>query len=106
MSAQPQFDEPRHIDQRVYDLYDELLPRPHRSARVPRACERLVIGGVSALAMAQALFPRYADAQTIMFTDERITAKYVEYPSPAAARQDARLPRAAERGRVSFRQCS
>ena len=41
-----------------------------------------MIGGVSALAMAQALFPRYAEAQTIMFTDERIKAKYVEYPSP------------------------
>jgi len=41
-----------------------------------------VIGGVSALAMAQALFPRYADAQTISFTDSRIKAKYVEYPSP------------------------
>ncbi len=41
-----------------------------------------MIGGVSALAMAQALFPRYADAQTISFTDSRIKAKYVEYPSP------------------------
>jgi carboxymethylenebutenolidase len=42
----------------------------------------LVIGGVSALAMAQALFPRYVQAQTIQFTDTRIKAKYVEYPSP------------------------
>ncbi len=46
--------------------------------------------------MAQALFPRYADAQTISFTDSRIKAKYVSYP--VAGRQlgqDARLPRAA-----------
>ena len=28
------------------------------------------------------MFPRYAQAQTISFTDERIKAKYVEYPSP------------------------
>src|SRR5499427_3349866 len=39
----------------------------------------LVAGG---LAMAQALMPRYANAQTISFTDERIKAHYVNYPSP------------------------
>ena len=84
MSAQPQFDEPRHIDQRVYDLYDEYCHgRIDRREFLARA-SALVIGGVSALAMAQALFPRYADAQTIMFTDERLKAKYVEYPSPGA----------------------
>jgi carboxymethylenebutenolidase len=32
--------------------------------------------------MAQALLPRYARAQTISFTDERIQARYVTYPSP------------------------
>ena len=32
--------------------------------------------------MAQALLPRYAQAQTISFTDERIKARYVTYPSP------------------------
>ena len=42
----------------------------------------LTIGGVSALAMAQALLPRYALAQTISFTDQRIKARYVTYPSP------------------------
>ncbi len=26
--------------------------------------------------------PRYANAQTISFTDERIKAQYVTYPSP------------------------
>src|SRR3954454_3227739 len=39
----------------------------------------VVAGG---LAMAQALMPRYANAQTISFTDERIKAQYVGYPSP------------------------
>jgi carboxymethylenebutenolidase len=42
----------------------------------------LTIGGVSALAMAEALLPRYAQAQTISFTDQRIKARYVTYPSP------------------------
>jgi carboxymethylenebutenolidase len=32
--------------------------------------------------MAQALMPRYAQAQTISFTDARIKAQYVNYPSP------------------------
>jgi carboxymethylenebutenolidase len=70
------------IDQRVYDLYDEYCHgRIDRREFLARA-GALVIGGVSALAMAQALFPRYVEAQTISFTDSRIKAKYVEYPSP------------------------
>jgi carboxymethylenebutenolidase len=32
--------------------------------------------------MAQAMLPRYAQAQTISFTDQRIKANYVTYPSP------------------------
>jgi carboxymethylenebutenolidase len=32
--------------------------------------------------MAKALLPRYAEAQTISFTDQRIKARYVEYDSP------------------------
>lgn len=70
------------IDQRVYDLYDEychgFIDRREFLARA----RALVIGGISALAMAQALFPRYAEAQTISFTDARIKARYVQYPSP------------------------
>jgi carboxymethylenebutenolidase len=40
-----------------------------------------VVGGAG-LAMAQALLPRYAEAQTISFTDNRIKARYVDYDSP------------------------
>ncbi len=70
------------IDQRVYDLYDEYCHgRIDRREFLARA-SALVIGGVSALAMAQALFPRYVEAQTISFTDSRIKAKYVDYASP------------------------
>ena len=42
----------------------------------------ITIAGVSGLAMAQSLLPRYAQAQTISFTDERIKANYVDYDSP------------------------
>jgi carboxymethylenebutenolidase len=69
------------IDQRVYDLYDEYCHgRIDRREFMARASV-IVVGGVSALAMAQALLPRYAEAQTVQFTDPRIKAAYVEYPS-------------------------
>src|SRR5262245_15209062 len=70
------------IDQRVCDLYDEYCHgRIDRREFLQRA-GALTIGGVSALAMAEALLPRYARAQTISFTDQRIKARYVTYPSP------------------------
>jgi len=66
------------IDQRVFDLYGEYCHgRIDRREFLLRAA--LVTGG---LAMAQALLPRYAQAQTISFTDSRIKAQYVSYPSP------------------------
>src|SRR6478735_9760904 len=72
----------QQIDQRIYDLYDEYC-HGHIDRRECLARARaLVIGGVTALAMAQTLFPRYAEAQTISFTDDRIKAQYVPYPSP------------------------
>jgi carboxymethylenebutenolidase len=67
------------IDQRVYDLYDEYchgrIDRREFLARSAALC-------AAGLVMAQALLPRYARAQTISFTDERMQAKYVTYPSP------------------------
>ena len=67
------------IDQRVFDLYDEYCHGGmDRRSFLARAAV-VVVGG---LAMAQALLPRYAQAQTISFTDPRIKARYVSYPSP------------------------
>lgn len=72
----------KDIDPRVYDLYDDYThDRIDRRQFLSRSAA-LTVGGVSALAMAQALLPRYADAQTISFTDQRIRARYVHYPSP------------------------
>ena len=66
------------IDQRVFDLYDEYCHgRIDRRSFLQQAA--LVAGG---LAMAQALMPRYANAQTISFTDERLKGTYVTYDSP------------------------
>jgi carboxymethylenebutenolidase len=67
------------IDQRVFDLYDEYchgkIDRREFLARSAAVC-------AAGLFMAQALLPQYAQAQTISFTDSRIKASYVNYPSP------------------------
>jgi carboxymethylenebutenolidase len=67
------------IDQRIFELYDEYCHgRIDRREFLKRASALSVAG----LAMAQALLPRYAQAQTISFTDQRMKAQYVNYPSP------------------------
>lgn len=74
-----------HIDPRIYELYDEYCHGAmDRREFLRRAAAVTVVAG-SALAMAQALLPRYAQAQTISFTDERIKARYVDYPSPGGS---------------------
>ena len=84
MAEQPQ------IDQRVFDLYDEYCHgRIDRREFLSRAAV-MTIGGVSALWMAQALLPRYAEAQTISFTDSRLKGTYVEYPSPGGTSGEMR----------------
>jgi carboxymethylenebutenolidase len=69
------------IDQRVFDLYDEYCHgRIDRREFLSRAATIAVVGGTG-LAMAEALLPRYALAEQIAFTDRRIKAAYVTYPS-------------------------
>jgi carboxymethylenebutenolidase len=73
---------PKDIDQRIYDLYDEYCHcRMDRREFLARAAAIAVVGG-SGLAMARALLPDYAKAQMVSFTDERIKATYVDYDSP------------------------
>ena len=67
------------IDQRVYDLYDEYC---HGGIDRREFLKRAGLLGAAGLAMAYGLLPDYALAQTISFTDSRIRANYVEYPSP------------------------
>ncbi len=64
------------IDQRVFDLYDEYC---HGQIDRRAFLARAAIVTVGGLAMAQALLPRFARAQTISVTDERIKARYVNY---------------------------
>lgn len=67
------------IDQRVFDLYDEYCHGGIDRREFLLRAAAVTAGG---LAMAQALMPRYAAAQTISFTDSRMRAQYVNYPSP------------------------
>jgi carboxymethylenebutenolidase len=65
------------IDQQVFDLYDEYCHgRIDRREFLGRAA------ALGALGFAMSLFPDYARAQQISFTDPRIKAQYVSYPSP------------------------
>jgi carboxymethylenebutenolidase len=68
-----------HIDARVYELYDEYCHGGIDRREFLLRATALAAGG---LAMAQALLPRYARAQTVSFTDPRIRAQYVTYASP------------------------
>lgn len=73
---------PIDIDQRIYDLYDEYCHGFMERREFLRQASAITVAGVSGLAMAQALLPRYAEAQEVMFTDDRIKARYVEFDSP------------------------
>ena len=68
-----------HIDRRIYALYDEYCHGGMDRRDFLARAAALTVGG---LAMAQALLPRYAKAQLVSFTDPRIKATYVSYPSP------------------------
>jgi len=72
----------KDIDPKVYDLYDEYAHTLMNRRTFFNVASALAVAGGAGLAMAEAMMPRYAEAQTVSFTDERIKANYVEYDSP------------------------
>ena len=70
------------IDGRVYDLYDDYCHGYIDRRQFFERAALITVGGISAMTMAEALLPNYAEAQEVQFTDERIKASYVTYPSP------------------------
>jgi carboxymethylenebutenolidase len=70
------------IDRRVFQLYDQYCHGEINRREFFRRAATLGIGGLSALTIAKSLLPNYANAQQISFTDARIRARYVDYPSP------------------------
>ncbi len=73
------------IDDKVFDLYDEYCHGHIDRRQFFERAAQLTVGAVSAVAMARALLPNYADAQEILFTDERIKANWINYPSPGGS---------------------
>ena len=69
------------IDARVYELYDDYCHGEIDRRTFFKRAAVLTVGGASALAMAEAMLPSYAEAHTVSFTDKRIKARYVDYAS-------------------------
>jgi carboxymethylenebutenolidase len=76
------------IDKQIYDLYDEYCHGYMDRREFLNRASAITVAGISGLAMAQALLPRYAEAQMVSFTDERIKANYMEYESPGGSLGD------------------
>ncbi|MEP5569338.1 MAG: dienelactone hydrolase family protein [Halioglobus sp.] len=70
------------IDDQVFDLYDEYCHGHIDRREFFKRAGQLSIAGAAAITMANALLPNYAEAQEILFTDERIKANWVDYQSP------------------------
>ena len=70
------------IDSRLFDLYDDYCHGYIGRREFFARAGTYTVSGASVLAVASALLPRYAEAQTISFTDERIRPRYADYPSP------------------------
>lgn len=81
---------PEDIDRRIYDLYDEYCHSTMSRREFLQKASAITVAGVSGLVMAQSLLPRYANAQTISFTDERIKANYIDYDSPGGTSGEMR----------------
>ena len=70
------------VSNEIYDLYDEYCHGGMDRREFLNRASQITVAGVSGLAMAQYLLPRYAEAQLVSFTDERMKANYVTYDSP------------------------
>jgi carboxymethylenebutenolidase len=79
---------PQHIDPLVYDLYDTYCHSDMGRREFLRRAAALGVAGGSSMALA--LLPDYARACQVSFTDERIKAEYVRFPSPGGNAADMR----------------
>jgi len=77
----------KDIDDQIYDLYDEYC---HGRIDRRQFFERAGAVAVTGVAMASALLPNYAEAQEVLFTDERIKANWINYPSPGGSSGEMR----------------
>jgi carboxymethylenebutenolidase len=73
------------IDDQVFELYDEYCHGYIDRREFFRRAGALTVAGAAAVTMAEALIPNYAEAQEVLFTDERIKANWVDYDSPGGS---------------------
>lgn len=79
------------VDQRLLDLYDEYAHGGFDRREFVRRAGLLAIGGMTGAALIETVLPNYAEAETIAFTDPRVRAEYVEYPSYAPPRGSGKM---------------
>jgi carboxymethylenebutenolidase len=72
----------KDFDQDLLNLFDQYVHGSlDRRGFLDRA-GKYAVGGMTAAGILEALSPRFAEAQQVAKDDKRITADYVEYPSP------------------------
>jgi carboxymethylenebutenolidase len=72
----------KKIDQRLFELYDKYCHGYIDRREFMQRGMAIAVGVTSGAALIESLLPRYAEAQMISYTDERIRGEYVSYPSP------------------------
>jgi carboxymethylenebutenolidase len=77
----------KEIDDQVFVLYDEYC---HGHIDRRQFFERAAALSVAATVMATSLLPNYAEGHEVLFTDERIKANWVDYPSPGGTSGEMR----------------
>jgi carboxymethylenebutenolidase len=78
------------IDDQVFDLYDEYCHGYIDRREFFERAALLTVGTLSAVTMAEALLPNYTEAQEVLFTDKRIKANWINYPSPGGSSGEMR----------------
>ncbi|MDD5460038.1 MAG: dienelactone hydrolase family protein [Methylococcales bacterium] len=73
----------KDFDPEVLKLFDKYVHGQLSRRGFLASAAKFALIGLSAEALLEALSPRFAEAQQIRLDDPRISAKYVEYPSPA-----------------------
>jgi len=73
----------KDFDPRVLKLFDNYVHGQLSRRGFLSSVAKFTLAGLTAEGLLEALSPRFAEAQQIAHDDLRITAKYVEYPSPS-----------------------
>ncbi|MEQ1531514.1 MAG: dienelactone hydrolase family protein [Methylococcales bacterium] len=73
----------KDFDPKVLKLFDQYVHGQLSRRGFLSSAAAFTVAGVTAEGLLEALSPRFAEAQQVGKDDPRLSAKYVEYPSPA-----------------------